>query len=123
MCRKVFELYFAQYQLPSTSSSCSHSRWLRRIECEYKYSGLNVAVKSPVTGVFIKVLTPTYIISLPQSRTMILTSIFVLIAIAAIFQKEDVPFGQQAEGLPEGPDELRVYISPRGTVIFSSTTV
>ena len=64
-----------------------------------------------------------YIIFLPQSRAMILTIIFVLMAIAAVLREENVPFGQQAEGLPEGPDELRVYISSRGTVIFSSTTV
>ena len=50
---------------------------------------------------------------------MDLASIIVLMAIAAILQEEDVPFGQQAEGLPDGPDELRVYISSRGTIIVT----
>ena len=110
-----------QYQLPSTSISCL--QFQDAGVSTSTASGLNVAVSILFLVFFIKFQTLTYIIFLPQSRAMILTIIFVLMAIAAVLREENVPFGQQAEGLPEGPDELRVYISSRGTVIFSSTTV
>ena len=47
-------------------------------------------------------ISDSYIICHPQSRAMILTIIFALMAFASLFQEEDVPFGQ-AEN--EGPDE------------------
>ena len=47
-------------------------------------------------------ISDSYIIFLPQFRAMILTILFALMAIAALLQEEDVPFGQ-AEN--EGPDE------------------
>ena len=65
-------------------------------------------------------MSASYIICLPQSRTMILTILFALMAIAALLQEEDVPFGQAVSG---GPDERVNYLNSRGTVIISSTTV
>ena len=51
---------------------------------------------------------------------MILTILFALMAIAALLQEEDVPFGQAVSG---GPDERVNYLNSRGTVIISSTAV
>ena len=58
--------------------------------------------KCPVTGM--STSNFSYIIYLPQFRAMILTFLFALMAIAALLQEEDVPFGQ-AES--EGPDESK----------------
>ena len=49
-------------------------------------------------------ISDSYIIWLPQSRAMILTVLFALVALATLLQEEDVPFSEE-ESLPRGPHE------------------
>ena len=64
-------------------------------------NGLN-AGPSVLLRVCLHQLSDYYIICLHQFRGMILTILFALVAIAALLQEEDVPFGQTES---EGPDE------------------
>ena len=84
------------------------SVWLRLTDCYFilwwlllSHLSLNgFTFKHPVTGM--STSNFSYIICLLQFRAMILTILFALMAIAALLQEEDVPFGQAESG---GPDE------------------